>query len=292
MTRLMNLETNEIIEVASYRTEKQQAAYIASKQAKASRDHLDTVRKRSISHFVFTEMGCFEGSLTLLNNKELGYFLLLQVYVDYKNMVKANADAKTPMTTKQIAEVLGVTEQTANRILKKLEKLSLIFRDKVVIAGRSYKAVFINSDYCFRKSKLGEFSDKKTDNTVKVFIESLQTAYEEGLQPAEIGFIYKTLQFIHYDTNLLVINPSEKDLDKVQTLSLDALATVVGLSVEETSRKVGNLQWNGMYVYGKIKVGRELMIKANPHLLYRKAGEFDKALGAEFIVNGKHNSIS
>lgn len=40
-----------------------------------------------------------------------------------------------------------------------------------------------------------------------------------------------------------------------------------------------------MYVYGKVRVGGKLMIKANPYLLYRKAGEFNDNLGAEFIVN-------
>lgn len=223
----------------------------------------------------------------MLSNKELGYFLLMQTYVDYKNMVKADANAKTPMKTKDIAEALNITAQTVNTLLKKLEKLSIIYREKIEISGKNYKAVFINSDYCFRKGIGAEFSSKKTDKAVKVFINSLQDAFKEGLQPADIGFIYKTIQFIHYDTNLLAVNPAERDVEAVKTLSLEALADVMGLSVEETSRKLGNLQWNGMYVYGKTRVGKCLMIKANPYLLYRKAGEFNETLGAEFKVNTK-----
>ncbi|MFE4129695.1 hypothetical protein [Peribacillus sp. YIM B13482] len=274
----MNVETGDVVKIASYRTEAQQEAYQKHQKAKA-------VIKKSGSPFVFSEMEAFKGGLSMLNNKELGYFLLLQTYVDYKNMVKANADAKTPMKTKEIAEALGVTAQTTNTVLKKFEKLSLIYRDKVEVAGKSYKAVFISSDYCFRKGVGAEYSNKKTDKAVKVFINSLQEAFKEGLQPADIGFIYKSIQFIHYETNLLVANPTERDLHQVQTLSLEALAEVMGLSVEETSRKLGNLQWTNMYVYGKIRVGRELIIKANPNLLYRKAGEFDETLGAEFVVN-------
>jgi predicted transcriptional regulator len=279
----INRDTGEIVEIASYRTPAQQEAYLAKKQREA-------VIKRAGSPFVFTEMDAFKGGISMLNNKDLGYFLLMQTYVDYKNMVKAYADAKTPMSVNDIAEVLDVTTKTVANLLNKLEKLSIIHREKVEVSGKRYKAVFINSDYCFRKGVGAEFSNKKTDKAVKVFFNSLQEAYKQGLQPADIGFIYKTIQFIHYDTNLLVVNPSEKVIDSVQTLSLEALADVMQLSIEETSRKIGNLQWNGMFVYGKIRVGRELMIKANPYLLYRKAGDFKDTLGAEFKVN-KCNAI-
>ncbi len=279
----INRDTGEIVEIASYRTPAQHEAYLAKKQKEA-------VIKRAGSPFVFTELDALKGGLSVLNNKDLGYFLLMQTYVDYKNMVKVYADAKTPMSVNDIAVALDVTPKTVGNLLIKLEKLSIIHREKVEVSGKRYKAVFINSDFCFRKGVGAVFSNKKTDKAVKVFVNSLQEAYKQGLQPADIGFIYKTIQFIHYDTNLLVINPSEKVIDSVQTLSLEALADVMQLSTEETSRKIGNLQWNRMYVYGKIKVGRELMIKANPYLLYRKSGDFNDILGAEFKVN-KCNAI-
>lgn len=218
----MNIETGQIVEVASYRTKAQQEAYLAKQKREA-------VIKRAGSPFVFSEMDAFGGGLSMLTNKDLGYFLLMQTFVDYKNMVKANADAKTPMKTKDIAEALDVTTKTLNNLLNKLEKLSLIYREKLEVAGKNYKAVFINSNCCFRKGIGAKFSNKKTDKAVKVFINSLQDAFKEGLQPADIGFIYKTIQFIHYDTNLLALNPAEKEIKAVQTLSLEALAEVMSL---------------------------------------------------------------
>lgn len=275
----MDTETGELIEVASFRTQAQQDAF----QDKKKRD---AVTNKAKSPFVFSEMETLQGVLSTLSNKELGYFLLMQTYVDYKNMLKVNADARNPMKSKDIAEVLSITTQTVNILLKKLEKKELISRNKIEVSGKQHKAVFINDAYCFRKGIGAEFSNKKTDRAVKVFINSLQDAYNEGLQPAEIGFIYKTIQFIHYDSNLLVTNPTEKELRELNTLSLEALAKIMKLSVTETSRRLTSIQWNNMYVFGRIRVGRKLRIKANPYLLYRKAGEFDGALGAEFIVNG------
>lgn len=277
-------ETGEIIKVASYRTEAQQKAY----QDKQKRDAINT---KANNPFIFSEMDTLQGGLSLLSNKELGYFLLLQTYVDYKNMVKANVEAKIPMNTQDIADALSVSKKTVGVFLRKFEKMDLITRERVEIAGKKYRAVFINSNYCFKKGIGTKLSSKKTDRAVKVFINTLQESFKQGLQPADIGFIYKTIQFIHYDTNLLVLDPYEKELEAVETLSLDALAKAVGMSIEETSKRLVNLRWNGMYVYGKIRVGRELMIKANPYLLYRKAGDFEGTLGAEFIVNGRKNNL-
>lgn len=277
----MDTETGELIEVSSFRTKEQQDAF----QDKKKRD---AVTNKAKNPFVFSEMEMLKGGLSCLSNKELGYFLLMQTYVDYKNMLKVNADAKNPMKSKDIAKVLSVSVQTVNNLLRKLEKKELISRYKIEVSGKQLKAVFIKDAYCFRKGIGAEFSNKKTDRAVKVFINSLQDAYNEGLQPAEIGFIYKTIQFIHYDSNLLVDNPAEKELSEVRTLSLDALAKVMKLSVEETSKRLSGIQWNNMYVFGKVRVGRKLMIKANPYLLYRKAGDFDGTLGAEFIVNSRN----
>ncbi|MFE4350189.1 helix-turn-helix domain-containing protein [Peribacillus butanolivorans] len=240
---------------------------------------------RSKAPFVFTEMGALKGALSKMKNKELGYFLLMQTYVDYNNMLKSAPLGKLPMTNKELAEALNVTPKTVSSLMKKFEKMEVIHRDTVELYGKSHKAFFINSDYCFRTGVGGQFSKNKVDKAVKIFIGSLQEAFSQGLQPADIGFIYKSIQFIHYETNLLVTNPQERDLYRVKTLSLEVLAELLNLSIEETSRKLSYLQWNGMFVYAKTKVGKELMVKANPFLLYRKPGELEETLGAEFIVN-------
>ncbi|KGA98121.1 hypothetical protein AJ85_18580 [Alkalihalobacillus alcalophilus ATCC 27647 = CGMCC 1.3604] len=243
------------------------------------------VIENSSALFVFTEMETIKGRLSKMKNKELGYFLLLQTYVDYNNMLKASPNAKLPMNNKEIAKKLNVTPRTVSTLIKKLVEKELLYKDTVVLYGKSHKAFFINPEYCFRTGVAGQYSKNKTDKVVKVFINSLQEAYEEGLQPADIGFVYKTIQLIHYETNLLVTNPNERELYLINTLTLDSLAQMMNMSLEETSRKLSHLQWNGMYIYAKTKVGKQLMIKANPFILYRKAGEPDIKLGAEFIVN-------
>jgi hypothetical protein len=276
----MDIETGEIIEVASYRTEAQQKAYQENKNR-------ETLRNKSDAPFLFTQMDAIEGGLSTLNNKDLGYFLVLQTYIDYKNMLRASGDSKLPMTVVELQDVLKIkSEKTLRAMLKRLEKLGIIYKEKVELYGNSHKAYFISTDYCFRKGSGGANSKLKTDNVVKVFMDTLQAVYAEGdINPADIGFMYKTIPYIHYDSNILSVNPSEREYSKVKHLTIKDLAKTVGMSREKTALKLANIVWDNKYVFARIKTGasKEYQVKVNPFVFYRKAGQ-PEALGYEFYV--------
>jgi hypothetical protein len=250
--KFVNLETGEKVEIAYYRTPEQQKAYQEKKKKEA-------VLERSKNPFVFTEMDAFQGGLSVLDNKELGYFLIMQTYINYDNMLKIHPDAKHPMTVKELQQALKIkSPKTIRKLLKEFERLSLIYIDTVEFHGKKHEAIFIAEEYCFRKGIGGDYSKRKTDNAVKVFINSLQDVYaQDAIKPADIGFIYRTIEFIHYETNYLVLNPSERDNSKIIPLTVNALAEKMGLTREETSRKLSSLKWNGMYIYGRMKIGRK-----------------------------------
>ncbi|MFK4427938.1 hypothetical protein ABH959_005117 [Bacillus sp. RC51] len=51
------------------------------------------------------------------------------------------------------------------------------------------------------------------------------------------------------------------------------------------------MEWNGWYVFAKIKVGNEVNIRVNPYVLYRKAGDPPVELADVFIIKrAKENS--
>jgi hypothetical protein len=146
MTRIFaDALTGEKIEVAYYRTPEQQKAYQEIKKKEA-------VLKKSKNPFVFTEMEAFEGGLSMLDNKQLGYFLIMQTYIDYKNMLKVNPDAKHPMTEKELQKVLKIkSPKTIRSLLKEFERLSLIYIDEIESYGKKHKAFFIADEYFFIK---------------------------------------------------------------------------------------------------------------------------------------------
>lgn len=277
----MDIETGEIKEIASYRTEAQQKAYQENKKRETLRG------SKSDAPFLFTQMDAIEGGLATLNNKDLGYFLVMQTYTDYKNMLKVSGDSKLPMTTSELQDVLKIkSDNTLRGLLKRLEKLGIIYKEKVELYDKSYKAYFISTEYCFRKGAGSAGSKKKTDTTVKVFMDTLQAVYAEGdMQPADIGFMYKTIPFIHFDSNMLTVNPAERDYSQVKHLTIKDLADAVGLSREKTAIKLASIVWDNKFVFARIKTGsaKEYQIKVNPFVFYRKAGNPEE-LGYEFYV--------
>ncbi|MGG0186968.1 hypothetical protein [Bacillus rhizoplanae] len=278
--QLMDIETGEIIEVTSYRTDKQDKAY--REQLKR-----ETLRNKSDAPFLFTQMDAIEGGLAKLNNKDLGYFLVMQTYIDYKNMLKVSADSKMPMTTVELQEVLKIkSDKTLRAMLKRFKDLGIVYQEKVELYGKSHKAYFISTEYCFRKGSGGANSNQKTDTVVKVFMGTLQEVYaQEEIQPADIGFMYKTIPYMHYDSNMLAVNPSEREYSQVKHLTIKDLADAVGMSREKTAIKLASIVWDNKYVFARIKTGasKEYQIKVNPFVFYRKAGN-PEALGYEFYV--------
>lgn len=237
--RLMDIETGEIVEVASYRTAEQDRAYREHKKR-------ESLISKSDAPFLFTQMDAIEGGLSTLNTKDLGYFLIMQTYIDYKNMLKVSGDSKLPMTTAELQEVLKVkSDKTMRALIKRLKDNNIIYQEKVELYGKSHKAYFISDEYCFRKGSGGEFNKKKTDTVVKVFMDTLQAVYAQGdINPADIGFMYKTIPYIHYDSNILSFDPAERDYSKVKHLTIKELAETVGMSREKTASKLASLVWD------------------------------------------------
>ncbi|KGP71511.1 hypothetical protein [Pontibacillus yanchengensis] len=254
----------------------------------------ETVINKSKNPFVFTEMDGLQESLSKLNNKDLGYLLIMQTYIDYKNMIKLKNDSKLPMNKKQLQQMLKIkSDKTLRNLLKRLESKGFIYSNTVELYGKSHKAFFIADKYCFRKGVSGAYKNRKTNNAVKVFIKSLQDVFSQGgTQPADIGFIYKTIPYIHYESNMLTVTPNEKELSEIKFLTINGLAKLLGLSRVDTTNKLGSIVWNGQYVFARTKVGamKELSVKVNPYVLYRQSGDPTGAIGAEFVATPYINS--
>lgn len=277
----LDLETGELIEVASYKTP-EQVAFIKKQK------EIELYSNRSDAPFVFTEMDL--GGLEKMNNKDLGYFLVLQTYVNYENMLRLTADSNLPMTRKEMQQALKInSNKTLVDVLKRFKENNLITEEKIERYGKSYTAFFINPQYAFRKGAVGSNSDRRTDAAVKVFMDELQDVYAQGnTKPADIGFIYKCIPYLNYDSNFLTKNPDESDYSKVEFLTQNDLAEVQGMSRQKIVSKLSSIVYNGMYVFARVRVGgiRDVRIKVNPFVIYRKAG-MPKELGIEFYVKPK-----
>jgi hypothetical protein len=198
-----------------------------------------------------------------LNSKELGYFLLLQTYVDYDNMLNMTTDSRIPMTDKELAEVLRIRDKrTYSNLIGKFAELGLLHITKIELFKKEYGAFYIDDKYCLRGSS-------KENKVVKVFINSLQELYnQKDIKPADIGFLYRILPYIHYESNHLVRNPYEMDYFKLEVFSLKDIVGITGMD-EKNVKEHLRIKLSGIHVFGTFKAGKYSVYKVNPSLFYR-----------------------
>jgi len=238
--------TGEVVEIASYRTPEQAEAY---------KEIGKLTEGRTKSHaFTFSDMNNAQEVIQMLTTIELGYFLVLQTYIDYdNNALIVSTHNPVPMSKGQIAEALGI----ANRSMVKknidtfIEK-GLLIEKTLVYKGKQYNAYCVNEKYHFK----GKTNNKAV---AKSFSTQIRNIYKSNLskrgnkQPSDLGFMYMMLPYIHYDLNVLCSNPFEKDAQNIQPLSLTELCELTGVDKKRMQNKLVNLKWDGMTGLGAIK---------------------------------------
>ncbi|GLY12507.1 hypothetical protein [Pseudobacillus badius] len=259
---------------------------------------LKIYKQTSENPFVFVEMGAVN-KLSTLDNKMLGYFLVLQTYIDYNNMLRNRGD-KLPMKNVEIRRALNISNRgTFNKIMAQFEEMGLLYRKDVELYGKQYEAVFINNEYCFRKGISGENKGKNTKSAVRVFLDSLQDVYaQEKVNAGDVGIIYRAIEFLHLESNILVTNPFERDLLFAQALSIKEFAKSLKITKDALYKKIRDLtypcEYNGelleLKVFAKITVGNEKVLKLNPLLACRQSGSIPKDVYAEFILEYNNRS--
>lgn len=154
-------------------------------------------------NFVFINTEKLRTVLKKLTQQQWGYYLLLLLKVQYKDSDKRMyiGTKRKLFKTDDIAELWGVKVDTADRILKKMMKNHLLFKD------------WENKSYYFVESiitKGGITSKKAVSVNVKVHLNSLVTLNtllkkdQKAEQIATLGMVVLLLIFIEQDTQFLL----------------------------------------------------------------------------------------
>ncbi|RSK27470.1 hypothetical protein EJF36_11560 [Bacillus sp. HMF5848] len=276
----VNLATGEKHEFAFTRTPEQQKAY-------QERQRRENSRKKAKA-FTFSDMENAKEVIEMLTTVELGYFLVLQTYVRYEdNVLIKSTHNPVPMKRGDIGEVLGITNRS--HIKKHIDNFldkGMMSLKTIKVDGKEVDAFAINNKYHFK----GRTENKKV---AKTFSEQIRKLYQANInkrnkkKPADMGFLYLILPYINYENNLLCSNPFETDGGNIDALSVADICKITGLDKKNVQSKINNLKWDGMTVFAKVLKGRKTHLKVNPFVFYRKDGEPDKSLQADFLIRGK-----
>ncbi|WP_273850066.1 hypothetical protein [Guptibacillus spartinae] len=278
-TEYINRDTGEIHEFAYARTVDQEKAYQEKKQREDSR--------KKAKAFTFSNMENAKEAIEVLTTVELGYFLVLQTYVRYEdNVLIKSSHNPVPMNRGDIGEVLGINNrsQIKKHIDNFLDK-EMMSTKAITVEGKQVDAFVINNKYHFK----GRTENKRV---VKAFSEQIRKLYQANInkknkkKPADMGFLYLILPYINYENNVLCTNPFETEGEVIEALSIADICKITGLDKKNVQAKINNLKWDGMTVFAKVLKGRKTHLKLNPFVFYRKDGEPDKSLQADFLIRG------
>jgi DNA-binding MarR family transcriptional regulator len=232
-------------------------------------------KQRDKRHFSFTHMAHIREVTDNLSNKQCGYILMLQPYLQMKsNTLVDPGREETPLDKVGIAKALGVTVQTAGTIIK-----SLIGDDVLMVTpSGNYR---MNDRYHFRNKTRGG-----KDMLVKTFFTTLKKL---KLKPAELGALYKLLPYVHFETNMICADPFEVDPAEIRFLNTKQIADKLGTHEKNTIellralKKAGAISETSKFVEDR----RTKYITLNPYIFFRKAGDPDASLMAMFLAKPK-----
>lgn len=237
----------------------------------SERKRKEGYKKQDKRHFTFTHMQNVREVTDSLSNKLCGYVLMLQPHIQFKtNLLVAKGKQETPLDEKEIAKVLGVQPRTVKSTLQKLEAAEVLAKQE----NGHYR---VNERFHFRKK-----AGRDADMLVKTFHTTLKSL---KVSAADMGFIYKLLPYVHYQTNLICANPFEESPDDVKYLNKSEVAKKAGISRQKAEEVIKRLTKAGVLIASERRAldmensddgdGRDTLVILNPRIISRLKFESD-----------------
>lgn len=229
---------------------------------------LRRVYKNELGHFYFAHEDCIQN----IKPQTLTRLLFLATYMGYNN---------------------NLLYRTERRFLKKSDlpvllklKNNTFYNFWGEVSG---KYIFEQLDGSLRMSPLfcrGKLKQKCDTKNVggyqQIYIEALRQLYWQTpvSKHCHLGYVFEMLPHINWEYNLLCWNPSEKDLEKVDLMTIDELCTIIGYSKSQRARLWNACQQLKFQDSGRIHnlvsfvLGNDMQIGnmrifINPRVIYR-----------------------
>jgi hypothetical protein len=264
---MINKETGELRDFAEFQSARQRQA-VGYLRKQDGRQH----------DFTFTDMRNMHEVIGKIDDKHCGYLLYLQCFISFDGVLTQPTHDKAPMTKRDIQDVVGLKKSAFAEFFRDMTDNGIIYRND----DGSYS---VDSAYHFKGST-------DNQNVIKSFTAKVRELYT-GRNANKLGFIYKLLPYIHFETNTVCANPYEKDVAGITQLSKREIAELTGVSEKTVYNYLRKMKLGDEYVFAEIRRGNERYYKLNPFIFYRKNGRPDATLREMFRLgfSGKGTSI-
>lgn len=248
-------------------------AYVYEPIEAAERRRKYSEFKRDKRHFTFCNMQQIRELSKSLSNKDAGYLFMLLPYIEFGTNILSNKSRNPqPLSIDDIAKIFGIQKRYAKEKIQKFIELGVLTE----VDGGAFR---INEQFHFRE-KAGADS-----MLVKAFHTPVKNL---SLSAADMGVIYKMIPYVHYESNLLVDNPDDKN---PQLLNKTNLAKKIGMSRQKFDEVIKRLvKANVIAEVRRAQVGgdgREIVIVLNPEIITRIKGMPNATLAQIFRLNAE-----
>ncbi|MFB9762484.1 hypothetical protein [Ectobacillus funiculus] len=210
-------------------------------------------------HFSFADMNGIQEVIASISTVHCGYLLLLQCYMEFET-------GELALSRQEMWKALNVTESTFKRFWGEMRKYGII--------TESNSKYYVNPNYHFR-------GKTKQENVIKVFATPLKQIAKE-LTASELGFLYKLLPFVHYETNMICADPFSAP-EQIQFLNKTQISRLVEMEEKKASRTIDKLRRAGVLAETTRQDDkRDKIYTLNPYIFFRKSGKPDDTLRGLF----------
>lgn len=152
--------------------------------------------------------------------------IFLNTFIGYGSN-KLMLTERTPMMRKDLSKVLGVSKAVITAFWKEVSPKYMQEKDDGLI--------FTNTDI-FIKRKLNQRG--KYHPYQKFYIDGIRKLYRatEITNHKHLGYVFKMLPFINLEFNVLCKNPTEKDLTKIDFLSVAEFCHLIDYDISQLNR--------------------------------------------------------
>ena len=222
--------------------------------------------RRDTNPFTFYFMSTIRELLNVLQgdprmkNTYLGYLLVLNTHLKMNTNVLYEFDnVKKPLNRGGIARVLKIGNGgTSKKFIDFMIEKGVLLEVKT----DNGKGFAINEQYSLRGST-------DTPEKLRVYHKAIRQMYED-IEPEDFSFIYSLIPYVEYDHNMLAHNPYETDISKLDTLDVDDIAEITGLSSRAVYYKLNRLKLHGHPIFITVKSGGGYYFIIDPDVLARK----------------------
>lgn len=219
------------------------------------------LKEKELGNFYFTSR---KEDFTDISPESLTRLIYLNTFIAYGNRVMLTE--RTPMHHRDLSGVLKLSKATITRFWKEVSPKYIKETDEGLI---------LSNDVIFRRGAI-----KEGDSYQRMYIKGIRSLYEstDKCNHKYLGFLFRLLPFVNIEYNVVCSNPFEKDLERVELISIADFCNMIGYDKAHINKLIR------IYQNIKFDIGEKLerfcsftydgisrqnaKIFINPHILY------------------------